>query len=178
MIEQDISNQISMLEEVFNQYAKEMCGKYRVKPDWFQIHIVPDAIHETEMKAGTTVHIYTRILPINPNANSYLKGWFRVIGKIHQPSSLTLVSDLYRWDNEKRKALKLQGFDPADSPLLPYNQLKITATVTVIVEDVVSGNIVAEEAPENKANVNVMVEKARVKLSRLNSIHHNEQDNA
>lgn len=155
----------NMLERLFNEHARKMCEshpKWGVKPDWFYIHILPEAIHETEIKSGTTVHIYTRILPTNPEANSYIRGWMKVVAKVHVNSSLMLREDVYRWKQENHKAIKVKELE---AEIINSDRLVIKTEVTVTVKDRYNGNVVVKTGPENK--LGSLIEQARVELTRM-----------
>lgn len=156
---------INMLEKVFNEHAQKLVEKnpkWGVKPNWFYIHIVPDAPHETQIKSGTTVHIYTRILPTNPEANSFIRGWMKVVSRVHVNSSLVLRDDVYKWTKENHKAIKVKELE---AELITNDRLVITTEISVTVKDRYNGNVVVKTGPESQ--LNSMIEQARVELSRM-----------
>ncbi len=165
-----------LMEKVFNEHARELAlqnPRWSVRPEWFYIHILPEAIHETEIKGGTTVHIYTRILPTNPEANSIIRGWLKVVSKVHVNSSLVLRNDMYRWEKENRKAIKVKELQ---NEIIPSDRLVITTEITVTVKDRYNGNVVVKCGPENK--LGSLIEQARVELTRMvdNSDIHEDSD--
>ena len=156
---------INMMERVFNEHAQKLVEshpKWNIKPDWFYIHIVPDAPHETQIKSGTTVHIYTKILPTNPEANSYIRGWMKVVARVHTNSSLVLRNDVYRWKADNHKAIKVKELE---AEIIERDRLVITTEITVTVKDRYNGNVVVKTGPESK--LNSLIEQARVELTRM-----------
>lgn len=156
---------INMLEKVFNEHARKMVEshpKWNVKPDWFYIHIVPDSPHETQIKSGTTVHIYTRILPTNPEANSYIRGWMKVVSRVRIRSELVLRNDVYKWHKENHKAIKVKELE---AELISYDRLVINTEITITVKDRYNRNVVVKSGLEK--DLNNMIEQARVELSRM-----------
>lgn len=156
------------IEEVVNAHALKVAEKLnlKLKADDFHIHLVLSGAHETQLKRGTCVHIYTKLFPTDPQFNQSMRDWLRQVPKLLSGKELVLRGDVFRWKRDNRKLVRAKGLDEDLIPaLLPMYRLKIevVTTVSVTVTDKISGEKMVMKGLEQ--DYTRILDEARMQLS-------------
>lgn len=134
---------LSAVESVVNEYAKKYARRYRVNDDEFKVLLVTKFNGIMGLRRGPVVQIVLLWPDAQPNINTLLDSAFRTISRNRLVDTMAVESVIHirRRAEERRKWIREKISDEADIllDLIPKHRVKVTQTVTVEYEDVVTG---------------------------------------
>jgi hypothetical protein len=166
---------LTAVEEVVNQYSRDIAKLCRVRPDQYRIVLITKYKDNDVLflKRGAVVQIGLPWPRSQANMNSLLREAFHLIAtrKMNDVWAVEPYVEVLRRNNERKKWFKEKFGDEAEifAELLPHSRLRkrasITRTVTVTDRETgISIDVVDAGGKRNQAD---MEHEARVKLSRV-----------
>lgn len=167
-------NTIDQLETVVNNAALIVARKMKLdlQAHQFHIHFLNNAPFDTQLHAGSCVHIYTTLLPVGSPTAAHdfyanMRQWLRQVPKLLRKYEMVATTDVYRWSQENKKLIKENGLIETLVPtLVPSYRLKTKVITKLVMTDKVTGLEEIVESDDSRIGEDNLAKIARSRLSR------------